>query len=119
MFALILDTVVKFDIFVKVDVSVKDGSASPSPEDIMASRLQVKGVLAVDYAAAASRRELAGPLARMARRWAALFAAIAVRFRKWREDRQTWDALQHLDDRQLKEFGIHSRPPELTKREFP
>lgn len=47
------------------------------------------------------------------------FRAAALRFRKWREDRRTWDALRHLDDRQLKDFGIHSRPPELTKREFP
>ena len=44
---------------------------------------------------------------------------IAFRFRKWREDQQTWAALRHLDDRQLKEFGIYPRPPDLTKREFP
>ena len=44
---------------------------------------------------------------------------IAIRFRKWREDQQTWAALRHLDDRQLKEFGIYPRPPDLTKREFP
>jgi uncharacterized protein YjiS (DUF1127 family) len=44
---------------------------------------------------------------------------IAFRFRRWREDQQTWAALRHLDDRQLKEFGIYSRPLDLTKREFP
>jgi uncharacterized protein YjiS (DUF1127 family) len=49
----------------------------------------------------------------------ALIRGIAFRFRRWREDRQTWAALRHLDDRQLKEFGIYPRPPELTKRKFP
>jgi uncharacterized protein DUF1127 len=44
---------------------------------------------------------------------------IAFRFRRWREDQQTWAALRHLDDRQLKEFRIYPRPPELTKRKFP
>jgi uncharacterized protein YjiS (DUF1127 family) len=44
---------------------------------------------------------------------------IAFRFRRWREDRQTWVALRHLDDSQLKEFGIYPQPPELTKRRFP
>jgi len=48
-----------------------------------------------------------------------LIAKIALRFRKWREDRQTWAALRYLDDRQLKEFGIYPRPPDLTKRKFP
>jgi uncharacterized protein YjiS (DUF1127 family) len=45
--------------------------------------------------------------------------AAGFRFRRWREDRRTWAALKHLDDMQLKEFGIHSRPADLTKREFP
>jgi uncharacterized protein YjiS (DUF1127 family) len=44
---------------------------------------------------------------------------IAFRFRRWREDQQTWAALRHLDDRQLKEFGIYPRPPDLAKRKFP
>jgi hypothetical protein len=44
---------------------------------------------------------------------------IAFRFRRWRADQQTWEALRHLDDRQLKEFRIYPRPPELTKRKFP
>jgi len=48
-----------------------------------------------------------------------LRAYIAFRFRRWREDRQTWAALRHLDDRQLNEFGIYQRPPDLTKRKFP
>ncbi len=120
MFVSILDTIVKFDNLVKIDASVKDSVASPSPENIMASRLQVKGVLTAGYAAGESRGDaLAVPLAGVARRCAALCAVIAVHFRKWREDQRTWDALAHLDDRQLKEFGIHSRPPELTRREFP
>jgi len=49
----------------------------------------------------------------------ALIRGIAFRFRRWREDRQTWAALRHLDDRQLKEFGIYPRPPDLTQRKFP
>src|SRR5712664_3940510 len=49
----------------------------------------------------------------------ALIRGIAFRFRRWREDRQTWAALRHLDDSQLKEFGIYPRPPDLTKRKFP
>jgi uncharacterized protein YjiS (DUF1127 family) len=48
-----------------------------------------------------------------------LMRGIAFRFRRWREDRQTWAALRHLDDDLLKEFGIYPRPPELTKRRFP
>jgi len=44
---------------------------------------------------------------------------IALRFRRWREYQQTWAALRHLDDRQLKEFGIYPRPPDLTQRKFP
>jgi uncharacterized protein YjiS (DUF1127 family) len=44
---------------------------------------------------------------------------IAFWFRRWREDRQTWAALRHLDDRQLKEFGIYPRAPDVTKRKFP
>ena len=44
---------------------------------------------------------------------------IALRFRRWREDQQTWAALRYLDDRQLKGFGIYPRPPDLTKRKFP
>jgi len=49
----------------------------------------------------------------------ALIRGIAFRFRRWREDRQTRAALRHLDDRQLKEFGIYPRPPDLIKRKFP
>jgi uncharacterized protein YjiS (DUF1127 family) len=44
---------------------------------------------------------------------------IAFRLRRWRADQQTWAALRHLDDHQLKEFGIYPRPPDLTKRKFP
>ena len=44
---------------------------------------------------------------------------IALRFRRWREYQQTWAALRHLDDRQLKEFGIYSRPLDLAQRKFP
>jgi hypothetical protein len=44
---------------------------------------------------------------------------IAFRFLRWREDQQTWAALRHLDHRQWKEFGIYSRPPDLTRRNFP
>jgi uncharacterized protein YjiS (DUF1127 family) len=44
---------------------------------------------------------------------------IAFWFRNWREDRQTWASLRHLDDRQLKEFGIYPRSPDVTKRKFP
>lgn len=50
---------------------------------------------------------------------ARLYADIAFRFRRWREDQQTWAALRHLDDRQLKEFGIYPRPPDVTKGKFP
>jgi uncharacterized protein YjiS (DUF1127 family) len=49
----------------------------------------------------------------------ALGVSMAFRFRRWREDQQTWSALRHLDDHQLKEFGIYARPPDLTKRKFP
>jgi uncharacterized protein YjiS (DUF1127 family) len=45
--------------------------------------------------------------------------SIADRFRKWHDDRQTWAALRHLDDHQLKELRIYPRPAELTKPEFP
>ena len=44
---------------------------------------------------------------------------IAFRFRRWRADQQTWAALRDLDDRQLKEFGIHPRPPDLIRPKFP
>jgi uncharacterized protein YjiS (DUF1127 family) len=44
---------------------------------------------------------------------------IALRFRRWREYQQTCAALRHLDDRQLKEFGIDPRPPDLAQRKFP
>ncbi len=44
---------------------------------------------------------------------------IAFRFQRWREHQQTWTTLRHLDDCQLKEFGIYPRPPDLTKRKFP
>jgi uncharacterized protein YjiS (DUF1127 family) len=52
------------------------------------------------------------------RRWISLHTAVVSRFRRWREERQTWDALRHLDDRQLKDFGIHSRSPDLMDRKF-
>ena len=73
----------------------------------MASRLQGKRVLITDC------EVMMGPSNSEAMR------RIAFRFRKWREDQQTWAALRHLDDRQLKEFGFYRRPPDLTKREFP
>lgn len=44
---------------------------------------------------------------------------IAFRFRRWREDQQTWAALRHLDHRQWKEFGICLRPRDLSRRKFP
>ena len=73
----------------------------------MASRLHGKRVLITDC------EVMMGPSNSEAMR------RIAFRFRKWREDQQTWAALRHLDDRQLKEFGIYPRPPELAKRKFP
>ena len=54
--------------------------------------------------------------------WAAARERLRALARQWlarNEDEATRAVLRHLDDRQLKEFGIHSRPPELTKREFP
>lgn len=45
--------------------------------------------------------------------------AVVLRFRRWSEDQQTWAALRHLDDNQLKEFGIDPRPPDLSQRKFP
>jgi len=62
---------------------------------------------------------LRGEIAVISDKVGAVGAHIALRFRRWREDRQTWAALRQLDDRQLKEFGIYSRPPELIKRKFP
>jgi hypothetical protein len=41
------------------------------------------------------------------------------RRRRRREDRQTWNALRHLDDRQLRELGLPSRPADLVRRDFP
>jgi len=73
----------------------------------MASRFQGKLVLITDCAV------MMGSSISEAMR------GIAFRFRRWREDQQTWAALRHLDDRQLKEFGIYPRPPELTNRKFP
>jgi len=73
----------------------------------MASRLHGKRVLITDC------EVMMGPSNSESMR------RIAFRFRKWREDQQTWAALRHLDDRQLKEFGIYPRPPDLTKRKFP
>jgi uncharacterized protein YjiS (DUF1127 family) len=49
---------------------------------------------------------------------AGLIARAASRLRRWREDRQTLEALRHLDDRQVKEFGIYPRPRDLTNRKF-
>jgi uncharacterized protein YjiS (DUF1127 family) len=46
-------------------------------------------------------------------------AAIPAALRKWREDQETWDALRLLDDRQLNDFGIYRRPPELVEQTFP
>ena len=73
----------------------------------MASRFQGKLVLITDS------EVMMGPSISEAMR------GIAFRFRRWREYQQTWAALRHLDDRQLKEFGIYPRPPDLTKRKFP
>jgi uncharacterized protein YjiS (DUF1127 family) len=44
---------------------------------------------------------------------------VAFRFRRWREDRQTRAELAHLDDDQLKEFGIYPRPPDFAEHKFP
>jgi len=73
----------------------------------MASRFQGKLVLITDC------EVMRGPSISEAMR------GIAFRFRRWREHQQTWAALRHLDDRQLKEFGIYPRPADLTKRKFP
>jgi uncharacterized protein YjiS (DUF1127 family) len=45
-------------------------------------------------------------------------AAVPAALRRWREDQETWDALRLLDDRQLKDFGIHRRPPELVEQKL-
>jgi uncharacterized protein YjiS (DUF1127 family) len=74
-------------------------------ESVMASRFQGKRVLIAHLAWSQSP--------------CVFLRDIAFRFRRWREDQQTWAALRHLDDRQLKEFGIYPRPPELTRRKFP
>jgi uncharacterized protein YjiS (DUF1127 family) len=115
----ILDILVKFDTLVKIDASVKDGAAWPVLEDIMASQLQGKGVLSASYGVGEAGRDGPAPFTGAARRWADLRGAVADRFRKWRENRQTLDALRHLDDRQLSEFGIHRRTPDLSARKFP
>lgn len=47
-----------------------------------------------------------------------LIASMASRFLRWREDRRTWAELRHLDDLQLKEFGISQRPQDLSQRGF-
>jgi len=73
----------------------------------MASRLQGKRVLIADCEVV------------MGHSISEAMRGIAFRFRRWREHQQTWAALRHLDDRQLKEFGIYPRPPDLTKRKFP
>src|SRR5262245_27700878 len=97
----------------------------------MASRLQGQRVLVTDCEvmtgpsiSEATRAEGADPVAdhRDLTTHSAvgdLIHGIAFRFRRWREDQQTWAALRNLDDRQLEEFGIHLRPPDLTKRHFP
>jgi len=64
-------------------------------------------------------KSLHGQITMIGDKVGALSALMAFRFRRWREDQQTWAALRHLDDHQLKEFGIHTRPPDLTKRKFP
>jgi len=46
-------------------------------------------------------------------------AGVPAALRRRLEDRETWDSLRWLDDRQLKDFGIHSRPPELSEHKFP
>lgn len=48
-----------------------------------------------------------------------LRGSMAFRFRRWRDYRQTQVELRYLDHRQLKEFGIHERPPELMNSKFP
>jgi uncharacterized protein YjiS (DUF1127 family) len=47
-----------------------------------------------------------------------LRAVIPAALRRWREDQETWDSLRRLDDRQLKEFGICHRPPELVEQKL-
>jgi uncharacterized protein YjiS (DUF1127 family) len=100
-------------------VSVKEGAASPVLEDIMASRLQGKGVLSASDVVGEAGRDRLVQLAGARRHWAGFRAAIAARFRRWREHRQTLDALRHLDDRQLSEFGIQRRTPDLSGKKFP
>jgi uncharacterized protein YjiS (DUF1127 family) len=73
----------------------------------MTGRFQGKLVLVTD------REVMMEPSIREATR------GIVLRFRRWREYQQTWAALRHLDDRQLKEFGIDPRPPDLAQRKFP
>ena len=55
----------------------------------------------------------------MASRLREILTRIAFRFWRWREDQETWEELKHLDHRQLKEFGIYPRPPDLVKCKFP
>jgi predicted MFS family arabinose efflux permease/uncharacterized protein YjiS (DUF1127 family) len=45
-----------------------------------------------------------------------LLDAVAVRFRRWRDDARMRDALASLDDRSLAELGVHPRPFELAAR---
>jgi uncharacterized protein YjiS (DUF1127 family) len=47
-----------------------------------------------------------------------LRAAIPAGLQRWREDQETWNALRLLDDRQLKDLGIHRRPPELVEQKL-
>jgi len=73
----------------------------------MASRLQGKRVLITDC------EVMMGPSNSEAMR------RIAFRFRKWREDQQTWAALRHLDDRQLKDSEFIRGRRTLLSVNFP
>lgn len=47
------------------------------------------------------------------------YVVVWARIRSWREDCRTWEALRHLDDRQLRDLGIATRPWDLVRKEFP
>jgi uncharacterized protein YjiS (DUF1127 family) len=88
-------------------------------ERVMANRVQGRRVMGLMQGAG----RIDAPIKHLARAagvgCAAFWTEIAPWLRRWRETRDTWAALRDLDDRQLKEFRIAARPPELTRRQFP
>lgn len=88
-------------------VSITDGVVMPGSSIGEAMRAEGEGLVA-DHRAPTTRSAVKD-----------LVGHIAFRFRRWREDQQTWAALRYLDDRQLKEFGICPRPRDLGRPEFP